>query len=770
MKRLLRVTIVMLLLSFVAGGVNQLMACVSKPPVPPPKIWVYNCGDTDCDGFIEFKVYIEVQIFPPGTGPAWCACGVRLPFLPGAGAKAEEVSVVILNTDSGATRPLLLGPDNPDPFAPLAPNPATTRALRQQLQGGWFGFSGQINPFQFNPQLAPSEKVVICFLIELAPSVIRPFQQGEIAFGAGLGLPDGTPDFNDPEHGFEVFQAVDPRFDALPILPPQPGEWPGEVNGDGVFSLPELEHLSARWLDVCPVFPPVIPVIEAVGEPDVQAGEFVEIFGNFGPNPNPDQWCAVVRFEDPDGNNGGGAVPIRIVEAQPDRLLGEVGLIDPEIGQIPGQLMLMPGDGVVGIPQFFFPEIQPIEPVWTWVGENQPVAVAPFDVLIVPKPEPPSEKWFFGKLIDGRLEVEICGSWCPDTVVTITARAHDACIGLDLDGPQTRFVGGGSALQCAKRIKDFLECAFLTQTGKNVSVQIQQLPNGCVKIIVCLTNGKPITWGLLNICVTPSNCPPIVVIDDFIPKRNWKPGDDVQIFGQGFPQNPDDLCIATDSGVLLEATFVEDLGNGAQIVGAKVLPHNRGEVTPGNLMIHRGVGQRNPLEGLQEFGAQLVGRDPWVWEPIPGDDEGVDNGDDIAVPDPDGGSNECTYFDFFVDDDDKGCLLAPLNNDWSEQGLIDIFLRAYCPTRSPDVTIERICTPPGLSDNACAAMICFAIDQAYANAGIPEMVCEVVNIDGVIHIKICYEDCDIDGPTWRGGENPSRICFTPGPCGVGGTN
>lgn len=768
MRKVFRITIALLVLSLLVGGVNQVLACVSKPPVPPPKIWVYNCGDTDCDGLIEFKIYMEVQIFPPPTQPAWCACGIRLPFLPGAGVQAEEVKVLILNTDTGATRPLTLNPDNPNPFSPLAPNPVTTRVLRQQLQGGWFGFFGRINPFQFNPQLAPSERIVICFLVELSPPVIRQFRPGEIAFGAGLGLPGGSPDFGDPEHPFEVFQPEDPRLEPLPILPPLPGEWPGEVNGDGIFSLPELEHLSNNWLARCPVFPPVIPEIQAIPEPDLQAGGVVELLGDFGPNPNPDQWCAAVRFQDPAGNNGG-AVPIRIVEAQPNRLLGEVGLIDPEIGQVQGQLMLMPGNGVVGMPKFIFPEIQPIEPVWTWHGENQPVAVAPVDVLVNPTLPPPNTEWFFGKLIDGRLEVELCGSWCPEAVVTITARAHDACIGLDLEGPQTRFVGGGSALQCAKRIKDFLECAFLTQSGQNISVQIERLGNGCVKIIVCLTNGKPITWGLLNICVTPAECPPIVVIDDFIPKRNWRPDDVIQIFGQGFPQNPDDLCIVTEGGAILEAMFVEHLGNNAQVIGAKVLPHAPGEVQPGNLMVHRGVGQRNPLEGLEAFGAQLVGRNPWVWQPVPGDDEGVDNGDDIAVPDPDAGDDGCTYFNFYEDSEGKRCLLARLENDWSEQGLINIFLRAYCPARSPDVTIEQICTPPGLSANACATMICFAIEQAYANAGIPEMECEVLNIGGVWHVKICYEDCDITGPTWRDGENPSRICFTPGPCG-GSTN
>jgi hypothetical protein len=148
------------------------------------------------------------------------------------------------------------------------------------------------------------------------------------------------------------------------------------------------------------------------------------------------------------------------------------------------------------------PGIVALEPIWTWEGLDPTAGAKLQGVQGCPPPVPPSDEWFFADLVDGKLCVTLAGNWPADAEVRITARAHNDCQRLDLDGPLVRFLGSGTAAECAAKLKDVLRCAFLQQTGAIVDVKCEPIPGtNKVKLIICLEDSKAIDWGLCTICV-----------------------------------------------------------------------------------------------------------------------------------------------------------------------------------------------------------------------------------------------------------------------------
>ena len=152
--------------------------------------------------------------------------------------------------------------------------------------------------------------------------------------------------------------------------------------------------------------------------------------------------------------------------------------------------------------------------VWVWRknGEGAALAAVPFFPIPDPPP-PPSNCWIYS---DAPAEGKLCVflnpncPWPSNAYVTIIARAHDSTTGAgaDLAGPNIRFIGGGTARECAERLADVLRCAFLQQAGVVVDVQIDVLADGRVKITVSIPGGY-IDRGMLTICVGPTpNTPP----------------------------------------------------------------------------------------------------------------------------------------------------------------------------------------------------------------------------------------------------------------------
>lgn len=250
--------------------------------------------------------------------------------------------------------------------------------------------------------------------------------------------------------------------------------------------------------------------------------------------PYPPGW--VIRTFDEDG------------DGDAERLLVCVGPIPPD-GTEPGCIEVMNGRGVAGNPPFGVPGIDPNEPVWNWEGNNPDAHAKWPDVLPCPVDPPDSEEWFFADLVNGKLCVTISGDWPAESNVKITVRAHNACQRLDLDGPAIRFTGAGSAADCAAKIKDFLRCAFLTQTGAIVNVTCDPIPGtNAVKITIELENGKPIDWGLCTICIVEGASTPDDADDDGLTNQRER-----QLATD--PNNPD-----TDGDGLLDGQGVNDTG------------------------------------------------------------------------------------------------------------------------------------------------------------------------------------------------------------------
>ncbi|NNC88731.1 MAG: hypothetical protein HKN82_09775, partial [Akkermansiaceae bacterium] len=300
------------------------------------------------------------------------------------------------------------------------------------------------------------------------------------------------------------------QFTCEPVDPVNPDgdwkitmQWPDWDPADPTNPNTQLEG----FITLCCIDPPKAPIITGVtdeisGTADkIVSGEKVIIDGDcFSLDPNDS--CVV--FICPDGTR----VPIRIVQAidrdgadgDAEQLIGCVGPI-PDHCDAPGCLEIMTGRGQVGN---VVPNQGGVQAngVWNWDG-NDPCAYAKWpNVTPCPVSPPPDQTWFFADLVNGKLCVTPTGNWPANAEVTITARAHNDCQRLDLDGPTVRLIGSGTALECAGKIKDVLRCAFLQQTGAQVNITCVQIPGtNSVKLTICLENGKPIDWGLCTICV-----------------------------------------------------------------------------------------------------------------------------------------------------------------------------------------------------------------------------------------------------------------------------
>ncbi|MDA1005058.1 MAG: hypothetical protein O3A87_01050 [Verrucomicrobia bacterium] len=308
-------------------------------------------------------------------------------------------------------------------------------------------------------------------------------------------------------------------------LPPDPGT--GDVKI--VLQWPDYDPADpATWLEgfftICCIDPPAkVPVITGVsdevsGSADkIVSGEKVIIDGDCF-SLDPDATCAV--FVCPDGRR----VSIRIVDAintdadptDAEQLIGCVGPIPLDYLGL-GCIEVMTGRAVVGDPLFNQGGIQG-GGIWNWEGHDPCSHTKWPGVLPCPVPPPGPQRWFFAEVVNGKLCVVISGDWPAGASVQITARAHNDCQRLDLDGPLVQFIGGGTAAECAAKLKDVLRCAFLQQTGAVVNVTCDPIPGtNAVKLTIELENGKDIDWGMCTICIVEGTSTPGDLDDDGVP-------------------------------------------------------------------------------------------------------------------------------------------------------------------------------------------------------------------------------------------------------------
>ncbi|HXG48278.1 MAG TPA: IPT/TIG domain-containing protein [Methylomirabilota bacterium] len=415
------------------------------------------------------------------------------------------------------------------------------------------------------------------------------------------------------------------------------------------------EPLNAGFIDIRIKQPVVPPIIQEVFPLEGGEGDIVTIFGQgFGDVPG--NVCAVQRF-------GDRANPMEVLSVQDDRITARLGFVPPDA--FAGEIMVAVGRGVFGRFTPKFDDIIADDDVWVW-QRLRPGGVARVPFRPIPTPPLPGVQWFTERLVNGKLETIIEGSWVPGTFVWVQARAHSATVGLDLSAPRCRFVGAGTALQCAERMKDIIACAFLQQAGVNVIVRLQDLGNNRVKIIVCLPpkpdgTPDPIVWGLLRICVTRETDTNSPVITSVSP-TSGRQGDLITIRGVNLPDDPAmacDLIVQPNGFIPLEAISASR----TQIV-ARLGPVPPNAV-PGRVVEALGTGGFGPF--LPRF-PDIVPLEPvWVLrrttEPAA---TSPANFTPIFTTPPSG----TTYYHGFVS---NGVLCIFFTNPWPTNALVDIW-------------------------------------------------------------------------------------------------
>lgn len=546
-----------------------------------------------------------------------------------------------------------------------------------------------------------------------------------------------------------------------------------QFQGPQPFALACVTGPAADCDKVCANFsgPCVTDVQPPVGNP----GDIVCIFldpGSLPPGTEAKDLCIL--------HSGGVVFEGRDIQIDPAtgqiKVFAEVTNVPAGVDGLPGRIMIRVGDGeCVDLPPPF-PGTCQVEPGFRWVpldgfpmiggGNFTPGAGDPANKRFV-------QKWTLENgrqclIIPGNLTLERCDSieillrlWCPVRSPDINIPRILVC---------ERIGAGEFADLICRAIVDAFTNGQQVPPINEVDCQVIPLPDGSFKVSLGYTdcaitggvaeNGLP--WTQVAVCKDDPACEDKCTVDPNKPRIVGfngvpQPGQFVQMQLINLPpgvQNADQFCLAADGGQLFQPEFLEVFGNGQALLGARVLPQGAG-VVPGELMFRLGRGQRF-MPQIVDDRIGVVLQDPaWVWEPF--------NIDDPACPGPGwvpGGGVACEgeqsrCWELLAD----GRLCFEIMGGLQPGCKISIFLRAYCPTRNPDVHIENICVTRPLSPFEVAMAICDVITAAYTQAGIPEIRCSVEpGPNGFPSVKLGYADCRVDGPNWGpGGKNPSTV-------------
>ncbi|MCA9296248.1 MAG: hypothetical protein KC983_07010, partial [Phycisphaerales bacterium] len=496
---------------------------------------------------------------------------------------------------------------------------------------------------------------------------------------------------------------------------------PNGTVGNGIINIDDLLAVINNF-GPCPVD------IFAVSPPQYTTGDIVKISGQgFGWDPN--DLCVVQRY-------GNRAVPMRVVSVTDSVICAIAGFIPPDAQ--PGPIMVQRGTGVLGNFVPVFPDIVQDVPVWTWTGGPQGAAAAPGNIVPIPPDVPSNTEWFPSQLVDGKLCTFISGDWTEFTKIRITVRAHTASSQQDLDGPQVRFIGGGTLQDCAERIKDTIRCAFLQQSGVNVDVQCIDDGTGVIKLVVSVP-GEDILWGLLDICVI--DCPPpgTVTIDNFFPMTG-QTGDIITIMGSGFDPDPDNNCAVVMIGNQCSLPLqVLDVNPEGTMMNVQVGPVIQG-AQPGPIMVATGVGAQGTF--VPVFPQILVEQPVWIWERTPNGP--MDDTTDLPIPNFDPIPPPTEQWLHGEPDPLTGqiCLIIPADVAWQPQQKLNITLRMHDHATGqghdghfPCIVLD---IPPGTSDPLlCADLLCDTIRCAFFQQAGFEFDCFITPMaDGSVKITV----------------------------------
>ena len=577
--------------------------------------------------------------------------------------------------------------------------------------------------------------------------------------------------------------------------------WPAPSDGFRLQCAPRL-HLPSDWVTItnvptlsgsqwCVTLPksgrhqfyrlckPPRPTITGVRPLNPKPGDIVFIDGS-GFGNNPDDLCVAIAAQPPDPANPGIWIglggpdttilyPLRALFATDTFMTARMAGALPMDAQ-PGMLMVGHGIGHVGRFQPAFPDIHLLEDVWTWQkGDSD--GMGNQEVHPQPTPPPPRECWFFsGAPTNCQLCVflEPNCPWPSNSIVSITARAHDSVTGAggyDLDGPTIRFLtSGGTVRDCAERIADVIRCAFLQQAGVIVEVHVDVLTDGRVKITVRIPGGC-IDRGFLQICVRSGNDPVITSVEP----TQARQGDLVTIKGANFGNNPDNLCV-----VLVEnaGPTAEGVATGIRFIPLQALETTGDQITArlgpvppagpagrsSRLMVGKGTGVRARFRPA--FADVLVGQDTWVWRK---------NGEGAAlaavpffpIPDPPPPPSNCwIYSDAPVEG--KLCIYLSPNCPWPSNAYVTIIARAHDSTTGmgADLAGPNIRFIGGGTTRECAERLADVLRCAFLQqAGVVVEVHIDPLADGRVKITVTIPGGYID----RG---MLTICVGPSPNGT----
>ena len=646
------------------AGAHHLAKACTQPPPNPPTIQIMPLTN----GCVKI-IICDYTTFGGGRG-MFCACALKR-VSPIVAVKSVEVVQII--------------PGQPEPvpltgFGPFQPNANTSQFFNNTAGGNWGGFLGAVTQ-----TIEPGLPIKIIVVVQLAPGATMTqlqtaLQQGGPIVGTGGATPAGTP------------------------------------TGD---------HLEFR-----PAGPVVI--MPAAGAPHIENffpkqggnGTMITIIGGgFGNNPN--DICAIIM-------DGDRSIPLRVLSASDDMIMAKLGPVAP--GSQPGPIMIALGHGNMNVFKPAFPEIAVVEPAWVWVRTpDGPTAASPMNFTplqgtFTPASPITQPTWFFsGPPMDGKIMLVLSNEWPNPSKIRIQARAHDHTrgIGRDLDAYCIEMPTGGTILDCAYRICDTIRCAFMQQGMVAVNCTAQQIGPNAVKLTLSMPDGQ-IGWGNLNVCVEPTPPKPGPVITG-VSTNQACPGDMFFIYGMGFGNNPQNLCVVLmlPNNVSVPLQVID--ANDTQIkvmLGAVECPA-AGGILQGQIMV--GLGDGNMGVPTLAFTDVAVRMPIWAWNKTGPATTANQPFNVICKPPP---PTQQWFFSGPPTSDGRICLT--LDKPWTLPAKVQIQARAHDHQRGIGRDLHAVCielTGPGatgaegLAD--CAARICDVITCAFRSQAGIEVNCTV---------------------------------------------
>ena len=308
---------------------------------------------------------------------------------------------------------------------------------------------------------------------------------------------------------------------------------------------------------------PFITGVASIVDPaDGQHDDITIVGGNFGNNP--DNLCVVLM-------NPGRPIPLRVIEAQDDRIVARFGIVPT--GAQPGPIGVVRG---IGGPRSIVDRsnvVVSFQPAWGFASTQTGVMSAE---MITPTPTPlptpvpgqPTKKRFVSDVVgqDGMLMLQLDPDCAPGTKISIEAHFQmmDADPNDGIECPMTHidtwlnnsltqsqlFGGAGNGGNCVDFVCQFLTQIFFdkynAQFGPCFGYPLSCSANlGTGKITITSECGCKLVSGVIIVeyCIPPvvTQGPPVIV--SVVPST-FTSGQIIQLNGSNFlAGNPDNLCL-----------------------------------------------------------------------------------------------------------------------------------------------------------------------------------------------------------------------------------